>query len=154
MSQSLNITGRVQEAFKGWLTTIPLSWTPRLLTGYRRASAGEALATMEGAGEVDTLIIECQSASPVVKYSPNHFANVSLRVRHDCDRISEADHYTRVSELAARLQDYFQVQGELNAQPNFTCFTIAITQQSQTSSGRSYETTISVTVECCGTAID
>lgn len=153
MSASLDITGRVQTAFKGWLTTVPLSWAPRLLTGYQRQSAGEALAMMEGAGEVDTVIIECQQATPVVKYSPNHLANVALRIRHDCDRVSESNHRARVSELAARLQDYFQVQSELNAQPDFTCFTIAITNQSQTSSGRSYETTISVSLECCGATI-
>lgn len=153
MSDSINITGRVQEAFKGWLTDVPLTWTPRLLTGYQRQTAGEALSIMEGAGEPATIIIECQSATPTVKYSPNYLATVALRIRHDCDLVPEADHYSRVSELAARIQDYFQVQGELNAQPHFTCFTIAITQQSQTSSGRSYETTITVAVECCGATI-
>ncbi len=153
MSESLNITGRVQTAFKGWLNDVPLSWAPRLLTGYQRQSAGEALALMEGAGEVDTVIIECQQATPVVKYSPNHLANVALRIRHDCDRVSEASHYARVSELAARVNDYATATTQLNAQPDFTCWQITITNQSQTSSGRSYETTISVSMECCGTTI-
>ena len=153
MSESLDITGRVQTAFKGWLNDVPLSWTPRLLTGYQRQSAGEALALMEGAGEVDAVIVECQQATPVVKFSPVHLATVSLRIRHDCDRVSESDHYARVSELAARIQDWQTSQPQLSAQPDFTATQLCIASQSQTSSGRSYETTISVSLECCGDTI-
>jgi hypothetical protein len=153
MSESLDITGRVQESFKGWLTTVPLTWAPRLLTGYQRQSAGEALAMMEGAGEVDTVIIECTDATPVVVNSPVYLARVSLRIRHDCDRVSEANHRLRVSELAARVSDYKTIRDELNAQPDFTAAQIQINSQNQTSSGRSFETTLSVTLECCGTTL-
>ena len=153
MSASLDITGRVQTAFKGWLTTVPLTWAPRLLTGYQRQSAGEALALMEGAGEVDTVIIECQQATPTLKFSPVYSATVALRVRHDPDRVSESDQYARVSELAARIQDWQTSSPQLSAQPNFTATVLAIAGQSQTSSGRSYETTISVTLDCCGETV-
>lgn len=150
MSESLAINSVVQTKLAAWLGAQTLSWTPRILTGFRRMTAGEILGQMEAAGEVDTVVIECASASPIFHNSQFYIATVHIRVRHDCDRVTEAVHGTRVNEIAALIQDYPAFRDALNALGDFNASQIQIDSQTQTSSGRSYETTLVISMEVAG----
>lgn len=150
MSESLAINSIVQTKLATWLAAKTLSWTPRILTGFRRISAGEVMSAMESAGEVDTVIIECANAVPIFHNSQFYIAQVHIRIRHDCDHVLESVHSTRVNEIAALIQDYPTFRDALNALPDFNASQIKIESQAQTSSGRSYETTLMISMEAIG----
>jgi hypothetical protein len=150
MSESLAINSIVQAKLKEWLEAQTLDWTPRVLTGFRRMSAGDALSAMEGAGEVDTVIIECVQTSPAQPLFQIHNCTVNFRVRHDCDRVSEAVHSTRVSDLVCLISDIPTFRDALNSLDDFNASQIQLEGQTQTSSGRSYETTITITMQAVG----
>lgn len=147
------MTGATQRAVKAWLTTqlppwaaLTPPWAPRILTGYQRATAGDALAQMEAGGEPDVIIVECRSAVPVAPTATAHWvAEVEVRIRHDCDRVSEANHSVRVNEVLKVIHDD-------DANTNLTSATyraqlVIPTTQAQTSFGRSFETTLGFTVK-------
>ena len=150
MSESLAINSIVQSKLSTWLTAQSLSWTPRIQTGFRRKTARESLSAMEAAGEVDTVIIECHEAVPIWPTSQIHRATVAIRIRHDCDRVSESVHADRTNEIACLLQDYPAIRDALNALPDFNVSALMLTNQNQTSSSRSYETTLVVTMQAIG----
>jgi hypothetical protein len=153
MAESLAINSIVQAKLKEWLEAQTLDWTPRVLTGFRRMSAGDSLSAMEGAGEVDTVIIECVQATPEWPRSQQHQAQINLRVRHDCDRVSEAVHSTRVNQIVALIQDFDTFTSALNALADFHATQAQIDAQAQTSSGRSYETTVALSMVVTGRTI-
>lgn len=153
MAESLAINSIVQAKLKTWLEAQTLSCTPRVLTGFRRQSAGEALGPMEAAGEVDTVIIECVQAHPEWPRSQFFQAQVNVRVRHDCDRVAEDVHESRVSEIAALIQDFDTFSAALNALADFSATQVQIDGLAQTSSGRSYETTIALSMVVTGRTV-
>lgn len=154
MAATLDMTGQTERAVKEWLATysatwaaLDPAWSPRILTGYQRQSAGEALSQIEAHGEPDTIIVECESATPVSPTSPSHFvADVSLRIRHDCDRCSESNHRARVNEVALVIHDD-DAADNLSAMDDFTAQLVIPGTQSKSSSGRSFETTLTFTVK-------
>jgi hypothetical protein len=156
MSASLDMTGATQRAVAAWLTAqlptwaaLTPTWVPRILTGYQRETAGDALSQREAGGEPDTIIVECQNAPRVYNTQPVHDCDVSIRVRHDCDRCSLVNHNLRVEALLNVLFDTEATTNLSAADDYFTAFTITATGQSQTSTGRSFETTIDLRVRCC-----
>jgi EAL domain-containing protein (putative c-di-GMP-specific phosphodiesterase class I) len=153
MAESLAINSIVQARLKTWLESQSLSWTPRVLTGFRRMSAGETLSVMENAGEVDTVIIECAQAQPEWPRSQHFHVSVNIRVRHDSDRVSEDDHSSRVNEIIALIQDFDTFTASLNALEDFSATQVQIDGQAQTSSGRSYETTVLISMVATGRTI-
>jgi hypothetical protein len=153
MSASLDMTGSTQRAVASWLAAqlptwaaLTPTWVPRILTGYQRATAGDALSQMEAGGEPDTIIVECRSASPVTPTATAHWvAEVEVRIRHDCDRVSELVHSARVNAVLLVIHDD-------DANANLTSATykaqlVIPTTQAQTSFGRSCETTLGFTVK-------
>ena len=156
MSASLDMTGATQRAVAAWLTAqlptwaaLTPTWVPRSLTGYQRATAGDALSQMEAGGESDTIIVECQNAAPVYNTQPVHDCDVAIRVRHDCDRCSLVNHNLRVAALLNVLFDTAATTNLSAAESDYTAFTINPNGQSQTSTGRSFETTVDLRVRCC-----
>lgn len=153
MATSLDMTGETERAVAAWLTTylptwaaLSPTWVPRILTGYQRQSAGDALGDMERGGEPDTIIVECNQATPVNPTSPSHFnAEVSLRIRHDCDRVSEANHRARVHQCALVTHDD-DAATNLSAMTDFHAQLVIPGAQSKTSSGRSFETTLAFNI--------
>lgn len=154
MAASLDMTGATQRAVKAWLTTflptwaaLSPTWVPRILTGYQRATAGDALGQMESGGEPDTIIVECVDAAPDYPLEPTHFdAEVILRIRHDCDRVSEAVHSARVHQLALVIHDT-EAAENLSEMDDYTAQILIPGRQYQSSTGRSFETSLPFTVK-------
>jgi hypothetical protein len=154
MSASLDMTGSTQRAVAAWLTAqlptwaaLTPTWVPRILTGYQRATAGDALSQMEAGGEPDVIIVECQSADPDSPIEPTHWdAEVIVRVRHDCDRVPESVHSARVHALLTVIHDT-EAAETLSAEDDYTAQILIPGRQYQSNSGRSFETSITFTVK-------
>jgi len=154
MATNIDMTGATELAVKSWLSdysatwaALTPTWVPRILTGYQRQSAGDALSQMEAGGEPDTVIVECNSAAPVSPTSPSHFvAEVAIRIRHDCDRVSEANHRARVHQVALVIHDD-NAAANLSGQDDYTAQLVIPGAQTKTSTGRSFETTLAFTVK-------
>jgi hypothetical protein len=148
------MTGETERAVKAWLATYSATWAaltpawePRILTGYERMTAGASLGEMEEGGEPDTVIVECNQASPVTPTAYSAFvADVSIRVRHDCDRVDYETHRERVHEVALVIHDD-DAATNLSAMTHYTAQLVIPGTQSKTSSGRSFETTLEFQVK-------
>lgn len=154
MSATLDMTGATQRAVAAWLTdhlptwaALSPTWVPRILTGYTRATAGDSLGQMEAGGEPDTIVVECQSADPDDPIQPRHWdAEVVIRIRHDCDRVSELVHSARVHQLALVIHDT-EASENLSLEDDYTAQILIPGLQYQSNSGRSFETSITFTVK-------
>lgn len=153
MAANLDITGAAEIAVKAWLGTyaaawaaLSPAWAPRILTGYDRATAGDAIGAIEAGGEPDLIIVECGLAAPVNQAAASHFsAEVALRIRHDCDRVSAAVHRARVHQCALVIHDD-AAAANLSAMPDFHAQLVIPGAQSRSGTGRSFETTLTFTI--------
>jgi hypothetical protein len=148
------MTGETERAVKAWLATYAATWAamdptwvPRVLTGYERMTAGAALGEMEEGGEPDTIIVECNQASPVTPTAYSAFAaDVVLRIRHDCDRVDYETHRERVHAAALVIHDD-DAATNLSAMTHFTAQLVIPGTQTKTSTGRSFETSLAFQVK-------